>query len=115
MDEYQREIADLRSQLDAMVEAEEDPKVIADLELQTQLLEAIYEEAKALLARGEGDAALQTRLRVRGYGSWDLDNVYAFVYDSATEMPLDGGRPFASEIRGTDFAAELTRGEVFGD
>ncbi|MGH7920306.1 MAG: hypothetical protein ACREQM_10230 [Candidatus Dormibacteraceae bacterium] len=114
MDEYQREIEELRTQLDAMVEAEEDPKLIADLEVQAQLLEAIYEAAKALLERGEEAFQLRHRLRVRGYGDWTLDNVYAFIYDTMTDLPADGGRPFAAEVRATDFAGELSRGEVFG-
>lgn len=113
MDEYQAEITDLRTQLEQMVEAEEDPKLIADLELQVQLLEAIYAQATALLERGRGEPELRDRLRVRGYGDWNLDNVYAFVYETATDLPDDGGRPFASEIRAADFASELTRGAVF--
>lgn len=112
MDEYQAEIQELRTQLEQMVEAEEDPKLIADLELQAQLLEAIYAQATALLQRGE-EPELRERLRVRGYGEWNLDNVYAFVYETATELPGDGGQPFAAEIRAADFAAELTRGAVF--
>lgn len=113
MDEYQAEIQELRTQLEQMVEAEEDPKLIADLELQAQLLEAIYAQATALLQRGEEEPELRERLRVRGYGEWDLDNVYAFVYETATELPADGGQPFAAEIRSADFGAELTRGAVF--
>lgn len=113
MDEYQGEIRELRTEIDQMVEAEEDPKLIADLELQAQLLEAIYDQARALLARGDDEAELRERLRVRGYGDWNLENVYAFVYETATDLPTDGGQPFATEIRGADFAAELTRGGVF--
>lgn len=113
MDEYQDEIQELRTQVEQMVEAEEDPKLIADLELQAQLLEAIYDQARALLQRGEEEPELRERLRIRGYGEWTLDNVYAFVYESATDMPADGGQPFATEIRAADFAAELTRGAVF--
>lgn len=113
MDEYQAEIQELRTQIEQMVEAEEDPKLIADLELQAQLLEAIYDQAQALVQRGEEEPELRERLRVRGYGAWSLDNVYAFVYETATDLPTDGGRPFASEIRAADFAAELTRGAVF--
>lgn len=113
MDEYQGEIQELRTQVDEMVEAEEDPKLIADLELQAQLLEAIYDQAKALLRRGQEEPELHERLRVRGYGEWNLDNVYAFVYETATDLPADGGQPFATEIRGADFAGELTRGATF--
>lgn len=113
MDEYQAEIRELRSEVERMVEAEEDPKLIADLELQAQLLEAIYDQSKALLRRGEEQPELQARLHVRGYGDWNLDNVYAFVYETATELPGDGGQPFATEIRAADFAAELVRGAVF--
>jgi hypothetical protein len=113
MDEYQAEIQELRTQVEQMVEAEEDPKLIADLELQAQLLEAIYDQATALLRRGEEQPELRARLRVRGYGEWNLDDVYAFVYETATDMPADGGQPFATEIRAADFAAELVRGAVF--
>lgn len=115
MDEYKSEIQELRTQIDEMVEAEEDPKLIADLELQAQLLEAIYDQARALLARGAEEPELRHRLSVRGYGDWTLENVYAFVYETATDLPEDGGQPFATEIRAADFAGELTRGAVFGD
>lgn len=113
MDEYQAEIQELRTQVEQMVEAEEDPKLIADLELQVQLLDAIYDQATALLRRGQEELELRDRLRVRGYGDWNLDNVYAFVYETATDLPGDGGQPFATEIRAADFASELTRGAVF--
>ncbi|MFZ0217193.1 MAG: hypothetical protein WAM30_14775 [Candidatus Dormiibacterota bacterium] len=114
MDEYQREIEELRAQIAAMVEADEDAREIADLEAQARVLDAIYEQVAALLPRGEVDAELRQRLAMRGYGEWTLDNVYAYVYELAVDLPIEVEQSFPAEIRATDFAAELTRVPLVG-
>ena len=109
MDEYSQEIAELQAQIEAMVEADEDKKLIADLELQLQILRALYRQATLLLAEGEEDPALRHQLTIRGYGDWTMDNVYAFVYDTSVDLPVDQRGSFVGEIRDTDFASLLTR------
>jgi hypothetical protein len=107
VDEYSQEIAELQAQVDAMVEAEEDKKLIADLELQLQILKALYQQATQLLAEGEGNPDLCQQLAIRGYGDWTLDNVYAFVFDTSVDLPVDLQGSFVGEIRDTDFATLL--------
>lgn len=108
MDEYAQEINELQAQVDAMIEAEEDKKVIADLAMQLEILRALYQQATGLLRHGERNGELRTKLALRGYGDWTLDNVYAFVYDTSVDLPTDGYQPFLGEIRDTDFSALLT-------
>ena|SRR5438270_9576072 len=107
MDDYQKEIADLQREVDRLVEAEADPHEIAELEMQVRVLEAIYEQALALLQRGRADEDLRRRLAVRGYGDWNLDNVYAFVFEAAVDLPESEPRAFAQGISHTDFAGLL--------
>ncbi|MGH7903535.1 MAG: hypothetical protein ACREPA_05320 [Candidatus Dormibacteraceae bacterium] len=107
MDEYAKEIEDLEAQVAAMVEAEDDPHTIRDLTMQIEVLQAIYRQAGALWARGRADPGLRRGLAVRGYGEWTLDSVYAFVYESAIDLPGDGHRAFVESIRGADFGGPL--------
>jgi predicted translin family RNA/ssDNA-binding protein len=107
MDDYAREIAELQAQVDRLVEAEGDRETIADLETQLEIMRALYGRARELLAVGEDDPELRRALRMRGYGEWTLDNVYAFVYDRAVDLPGGSGRAFLSEIRDADFARLL--------
>jgi hypothetical protein len=105
--DYTGEINELQVQVDALVEAEGDPKEIAELEMQLQVLRTIYERAFRLYQDGAGDAELRQHLALRGYGEWDLDNVYAFVYDTTADFPGRDHRVFLGEIRDTDFAQRL--------
>src|SRR5260370_27875646 len=86
VNDYQKEIADLEAQIDQLVEAEGDPKTIAELSMQLEILKAIYTRALDLLDRGRKDQGLRYGLRIQGYGDWTLDNVYAFVYERAVEL-----------------------------
>lgn len=107
MNDYQKEIADLEAQIDSLVEAESDPKTIAELSMQAEILKAIYTRAVDLLERGKKDQALRFGLRIQGYGDWTLDNVYAFVYERAVELEPQAHRAFVGGIRETDFALML--------
>ena len=107
MNDYQKEIADLEAQIDTLVEAEGDPKTIAELSMQAEILKAIYARAIDLLERGKKDQALRFGLRIQGYGDWTLDNVYAFVYERAVELEPQAHRAFVGGIRETDFALML--------
>ena len=103
MDEYAREISDLQAQIDAMVEEEADKKEIAELQMQLEILRAIYAQATHLYETGHENAELRQLLRLRGYGEWTLDNVYAFVYEASVDVPVEGHHSFLGEIRDTDF------------
>jgi hypothetical protein len=110
VDEYMQEINELRAQIDAMVEADEDKKLIADLEIQLQILRALYQQATTLLAEGSADSNLRQNLALRGYGDWNLDNVYAFVYETSVDLPNEPRGSFVGEIRDTDFSTLLKAG-----
>jgi hypothetical protein len=116
VDEYTQEINDLQAQVDAMVEAEEDKKLIADLEIQLQILRAIYQQATRLLSEGQSDQTLRQTLAMRGYGDWNLDNVYAFVYETSVDLPTEPRGSFVGEISDTDFStllrADADRNEI---
>jgi len=107
MDDYQKEIADLQAEVERLVEAEGEPKEIAELEMQIKVLGALYEQAQALLDQGHEDPDLRRLLRLRGYGDWTLDNVYAFVFESAVDLPDADTRAFVNDIVRTDFAGLL--------
>ena len=107
MNDYQKEIADLEAQIDSLVQAEGDPKTIAELSMQAEILKAIYARAVDLLERGKKDQALRFGLRIQGYGDWTIDNVYAFVYERAVELEPQAHRAFVGGIRDTDFALML--------
>jgi len=107
VDDYQKEIADLETQVEQMVVAEGDAKTIAELSMQLDILKAIYARATDLLQRGQKDDGLRYGLRIQGYGDWTLDNVYAFVYERSVEIdPLPHGA-FVGGIKNADFALML--------
>ena len=107
MNDYQKEIADLETQIDQLVEAEGDAKTIAELSMQLEILKAIYARAIDLLERGKKDEDLRYGLRIQGYGDWTLDNVYAFVYERAVELEPRAHGAFVGGIKTTDFALLL--------
>ena len=107
MDDYQKEIADLEGQIEQLVEAEGDAKTIAELTMQLEILKAIYVRATDLLRQGRSDDGLRYGLRIQGYGEWNLDNVYAFVYERAVELDLGPHSAFVGGIKQADFALML--------
>ena len=107
MDDYQKEIADLERQVEQLVQAEGDARTIAELTMQLEILKAIYLRATDLYGRGRGDEGLRFGLRIQGYGDWNLDNVYAFVYERSVELEPEAHRAFVGGIRAADFALML--------
>jgi hypothetical protein len=107
MDEYSKEIADLEAQIEQMVEADEDAREIAELQMQADVLKAIYGRAGELHKRGREDSGLRRGLAIRGYGAWTLQNVYAYVYEMAVELPAGGHGAFVSSIVSADFEGGL--------
>ena len=107
MDDYSKEIADLETQIEALVEAEGGATTIAELTMQLEILKAIYSRTKELLARGEDDDGLRFGLKIQGYGDWTLDNVYAFVYERAVDLEQQAHSAFVGGIKTTDFGLML--------
>ena len=107
MDDYQKEIADLETQVEQLVEAEGDAKTIAELSMQLEILKAMYARASDLYMRGLTDEALPYGLRIQGYGDWNLDNVYAFVYERSVELESKAHSAFVGGIKDADFALML--------
>lgn len=107
MDDYQKEIADLETQVEQLVEADGDAKTIAELSMQLEVLKALYARATDLYQRGLKDEGLRYGLRIQGYGDWTIDNVYAFVYERSVELEPKAHRAFVGGIRSADFALML--------
>jgi hypothetical protein len=107
VDDYQKEIADLETQVEQLVQEEGDTKTIAELSMQLEILKAIYARATDLLQRGQRDEGLRYGLRIQGYGDWTIDNVYAFVYERSVELEPKAHSAFVGGIKTTDFALML--------
>lgn len=107
MDDYAREIQDLQRQVEQLEAEAAEKELVADLKTQLDILQALYRQATGLHQAGLGNEALRQALRLRGYGDWNLDNVYAFVFDTAVDLPEEPDRAFAREIKGTDFGSLL--------
>jgi hypothetical protein len=107
VDDYQKEIADLETQLEQLVEEEGDARTIAELSMQLEILKAIYSRASDLFLRGKRDEGLRYGLRIQGYGDWTIDNVYAFVYERSVELEPKAHSAFVGGIQTTDFALML--------
>jgi hypothetical protein len=107
VDDYQKEIADLETQVEQLVEEDGDAKTIAELSMQLEILKAIYVRAIDLLQRGKHDEGLRYGLRIQGYGDWTIDNVYAFVYERSVELEPKAHSAFVGGIKTTDFALML--------
>ena len=104
MDEYEKEISDLKAQIEVMVEEEADRAEIRELSLQLRVLSALYSQALRLFDEGLRRPELRRGLMLRGYGEWNLDSVYAFVFETAVELDEDRTE-FSDAILATDFAA----------
>jgi hypothetical protein len=107
VDDYQKEIADLETQVERLVEEEGDARTIAELTMQLEILRAIYARAGDLLKRGLKDEGLRYGLRIQGYGDWTIDNVYAFVYERSVELEPRAHSAFVGGIKAADFALML--------
>jgi hypothetical protein len=107
VDDYQKEIADLETQVEQLVAEEADAKTIAELSMQLEILKAIYARASDLYQRGQKDDGLRFGLRIQGYGDWTIDNVYAFVYERSVELEPKAHTAFVGGIKSADFALML--------
>ena len=106
VDEYALEVDSLRRSLARLRLEEAAPALIEEYEVELRILTALYEAAGQTITAGDGDSGLAGALGRLGFGEWDLDNVYAFIYEAAMEADTDG-RDLAGGIGETDFAALL--------
>jgi hypothetical protein len=107
VDDYQKEIADLETQVDQLVAEEGDARTIAELSMQLEILRAIYARTTDLYQRGVKDDGLRYGLRIQGYGDWTIDNVYAFVYERSVELEPNAHSSFVGANKAADFALML--------
>jgi len=107
VDDYQKEISDLETQVELLVEQEGDAKTIAELSMQLEILKASHARAIDLFQRCQKDEGLRYGLRIQGYGDLTLDNVYAFVYERSVEIEPDAHSAFVGGIKTADFALML--------
>ncbi len=111
MDDYEKEIADLQSQIEQLEEEDEpDRDQISDLRMQVEILNVLYGRAQELFAAGRAEPEIRTGLTMHGYGEWNFDNVYSFVFETVVDFPADGHHSFVGEIREADFAGLLHPG-----
>jgi predicted translin family RNA/ssDNA-binding protein len=107
VDDYQKEIADLETQVARLVAEEGDARTISELTMQLEILKAIYARVIDLYTRGVKDEGLRYGLRIQGYGDWTIDNVYAFVYERSVELEPRAHSAFVGGIKAADFALML--------
>ncbi len=106
MDEYALEVDSLRRTLARLRVEEAASPLIDEYEVELRILVALYEAATRTLEARDGDPRLAGALAGLGFSEWDLDNLYAFVYEVAMEVDTEG-RDLASLVGEMDFPALL--------
>ena len=109
VDEYELEIDSLRRTLDRLRVEEAAQPVIDEYEAELRILRALYDAAQQTLTAGDADPRLIGALERLGFGAWNLDSVYSFVYERAMDADA-GGRDLSAVIAETDFGAALLSG-----
>jgi hypothetical protein len=110
VDEYQLEIQAIRSTLTRLRTDEADPELIEEYEAEVRILVALYTAATESLDAGLADPRLRTVLAELGFGEWNMQNVYSFVYDAALDMD-ESGHDLAARVGQTDFVGALLAAE----
>jgi hypothetical protein len=110
VDEYQLEIQAIRATLGKLRADQADPELIEDYEAQLRILVALYTAATETLEAGRTDARLGAVLAELGFGGWDMESVYSFVYDAALDMD-ESGHDLAARVGQTDFVGALLSAE----
>ncbi len=101
MDEYEFEINQLRRRIAGLKIRRGDPVVIADLEQQLRILQAIYRATWRTFEAGEKRGEIRGRFHDLDLGDWTFDNVYFYVYDEAIQ--LDPEHDLAAAIERQDY------------
>jgi hypothetical protein len=110
VDEYQLEIQAIRTTLGKLRADQADPELIEEYEAQMRILVALYSAATETLEAGRTDPRLRTVLAELGFGEWDMESVYSFVYDAALDMD-ESGHDLAARVGQTDFVGALLSAE----
>jgi len=105
-DDVAEELRELRRRVIHLKAEQAAPAVIDEYEAELRVLEALAVAAEATAAAVAGRPELGEALRLRGFAGTGFTDVYAYVYDRALELELDG-REFARVITATDFTALL--------
>jgi hypothetical protein len=106
LDEYQLEIQSIRTTLTRLRADEADPELIEEYEAELRILTALYVASTEMLAAGETTPRLQLILEELGFGEWNMENVYSFVYEAALDMN-ESGHDLAARVGQTDFVGAL--------
>jgi hypothetical protein len=106
VDEYQLEIQSIRSTLTRLRADQADPELIEEYEAELRILVGLYTAATETLEAGIADQRLRTVLTELGFGEWNLENVYSFIYDAALDME-EAGHDLAARVGQTDFVGAL--------
>ena len=106
MDEYALEVDSLQRSLARLRVEEAAQPLIDEYEMELRILVALYEAATRTMDTRDGDPRLAGALAGLGFGEWELDNVYAFVYEVAMEVDTEGG-DLAALVGEMDFPALL--------
>lgn len=102
MQEIQRNLARLQAQRG-------DPDVIAELDAELRILQALYAAAGEVFAAGNADNSLRQAFSRTGLGEWSFANVYNFVYERSIEIEL-GRRELSSLVGEQDYVALIRTG-----
>ncbi len=105
------EIREMRVRIGQLKGAEGPPEVIAEYETELRVLEALARAADVTAAAVAQRPELAEALLVRGFAGTSYQELYAFVYERALDLDLEG-RDFASLIAATDFTRYLENGEA---
>jgi hypothetical protein len=111
LDEYKLEIQSIRSTLTKLRADEADPELIEEYEAELRILMALYTAATETLEAGLTDPHLPTVLEELGFGEWNMENVYSFIYDAALDMD-EAGHDLAARVSQTDFVGALLSAEA---
>ena len=106
--EYLEEIADLRRRALALEQAQGSTELIAEYQVEIQLLESLLLAARELRSQLVREPQLGEMLLLRGFSPANFQDVYSFVYEAAMEIELAGER-LARAVTETDFANLLRR------
>ncbi|HEY7928285.1 MAG TPA: hypothetical protein VIG86_12825 [Candidatus Dormibacteraeota bacterium] len=110
LDEYQLEIQSIRSTLAKLRADQADPELIEEYEAELRILMALYTAATVTLEAGLSDPRLSTVLTDLGFGEWNMEHVYSFIYDAALDMD-EAGHDLAARVSQTDFVGALLSAE----
>jgi hypothetical protein len=107
VDEWQVEMQEIGRNIGRLRAAEGDPVIIAELEAELRILEALYATAWDVFEEGQLDLVVRESFARLEMGSWTFENVYSYVYERAIELET-GTRELSSLVPEVDYL-ELIR------